>query len=192
METAREMAEMKKAIRQLQQQVASLTEYQRCRDCQQRRERRHGGKSQHNTQERGVAGAVKWFSHRRAYGFLTTTDGRDIFVHRSALPSQQTRHFQGGAAVIFAVRRTRKGPEATGVRLADDGRNYTAATSSHTHRDGQRRDGQRRIQIQGDGLFSLFSLLNLSGTLLILFIQAIFYLFSNFNAFLYQIFIFLP
>ena len=32
-----------------------------------------------------MKGTVKWFNDRKGYGFIEGEDGKDVFVHRSAL-----------------------------------------------------------------------------------------------------------
>jgi CspA family cold shock protein len=30
-------------------------------------------------------GTVKWFSNQKGYGFITTEDGKDVFVHHTSI-----------------------------------------------------------------------------------------------------------
>jgi CspA family cold shock protein len=33
-----------------------------------------------------MKGTVKWYDYRKGYGFIQGEDGKEIFVHRTALP----------------------------------------------------------------------------------------------------------
>ncbi|MCH9814833.1 MAG: cold shock domain-containing protein [Actinomycetia bacterium] len=63
-------------------------------------------------------GAVRWFDAEKGYGFLTTDDGEDVFVHIKALP-QGTTDLQQGPRVDFSVAEGRKGKQALSVTVQD-------------------------------------------------------------------------
>jgi len=35
-----------------------------------------------------MKGKVKWYNPRKGYGFIAGEDGKDIFVHRTAIPEE--------------------------------------------------------------------------------------------------------
>jgi cold shock CspA family protein len=74
------------------------------------------GKSKHSAPPPPTTGTVKWFSADKGYGFLTTDQGGDVFVHVAALADGRTT-LPPGEQVYFGVREGRKGPEATDVHL---------------------------------------------------------------------------
>ena len=63
-------------------------------------------------------GAVRWFDAEKGYGFLTTDDGEDVFVHIKALPQGMT-DLQQGTRVDFSVAEGRKGKQALSVTVQD-------------------------------------------------------------------------
>ena len=60
-------------------------------------------------------GIVKWFDSKKGYGFITTQDGKDVFVHYSAIPGEGFRKLEQGEKVIFDLVVSRKGPQAKNV-----------------------------------------------------------------------------
>ncbi len=62
-----------------------------------------------------VEGKVKWFNPRKGYGFIGTTDGRDVFVHYSSIASEGFKTLNEGDSVLFDVAEGEKGLRATNV-----------------------------------------------------------------------------
>ncbi|CAH0192620.1 MULTISPECIES: cold shock domain-containing protein [unclassified Microbacterium] len=62
-------------------------------------------------------GTVKWFNAEKGYGFITVTDGQDVFVHYSNIEMTGFRVLEEGQAVEFTVGSGQKGPQAESVRL---------------------------------------------------------------------------
>ncbi len=60
-------------------------------------------------------GKVKWFNPRKGYGFIATTDGRDIFVHYSSISSDGYKTLAEGDPVTFEVVEGDKGLRAENV-----------------------------------------------------------------------------
>jgi len=61
-------------------------------------------------------GSVKWFNDQKEYGFITQEDGKDIFVHFSAIQGEGFRTLYEGQEVEFDVTDGPKGPQASNVR----------------------------------------------------------------------------
>jgi len=62
-------------------------------------------------------GTVKWFNDQKGFGFITSNDGRDVFVHHSAINTQGFRTLPEGAEVQFDIEKGDKGPRAINVSL---------------------------------------------------------------------------
>jgi CspA family cold shock protein len=61
-------------------------------------------------------GTVKWFNDAKGFGFLSRTNGEDVFVHFSAIQSNGFRSLQEGQAVQFNVVKGPKGWQAENVQ----------------------------------------------------------------------------
>ncbi len=60
-------------------------------------------------------GTVKWFNADKGYGFITGENGKDVFVHFSAIQSTGFRSLEEGQQVSFEVVEGQKGPQAENV-----------------------------------------------------------------------------
>ena len=66
-----------------------------------------------------ITGTVKWFNDSKGYGFLTRQDdGKDDFVHHSAMVGTGCKSLVEGQKVTFEVQQGQKGPAASDVQLA--------------------------------------------------------------------------
>jgi len=68
--------------------------------------------TEHNT------GTVRWFNAEKGYGFISRSDGTDVFVHQSAILSEGYRTLQEGQQVEFDVEESPKGLKAANVRAS--------------------------------------------------------------------------
>ena len=62
-----------------------------------------------------IIGTVKWFNAHKGYGFIEQSEGEDVFVHYSALPSEGYRSLDEGQRVEFSVEHGPKGLQASNV-----------------------------------------------------------------------------
>jgi len=60
-------------------------------------------------------GAVKWFNESKGFGFITTDEGSDIFVHFSSIKGDGFKTLAEGDAVSFDIEKGPKGPRAINV-----------------------------------------------------------------------------
>jgi len=63
-----------------------------------------------------MTGLVKWFNESKGFGFISPEDGsKDVFVHFSAIQSDDFKTLYDGQKVSFSVESGAKGPAAANV-----------------------------------------------------------------------------
>ena len=62
-----------------------------------------------------VTGKVKWFNAEKGCGFITTDEGKDVFVHYSAIQTDGFKTLDDGEAVSFEVVQSDRGEQAANV-----------------------------------------------------------------------------
>lgn len=61
-----------------------------------------------------MKGTVKFFNEGKGFGFIAGEDGKEVFVHKSALEEGVTLHDKD--SVTFDVEQGDKGPKAVNVK----------------------------------------------------------------------------
>lgn len=64
-----------------------------------------------------MIGIVKWFDDAKGYGFIESEEGRDVFVHHSAIQDSGFRSLSEGQKVKFDVTQGPKGDQASNVQI---------------------------------------------------------------------------
>ena len=96
---------IKTAFRTLERR---LQDYARCQ---------RGDVKIHAAPEEGV---VSKLALEEGYGFLTASDGREIYFHRNSVLNQGFLHLREGTAVTFVEEQGEKGPQASTVRILEE------------------------------------------------------------------------
>lgn len=60
-------------------------------------------------EKQAVKGTVKWFNAKRGFGYLTSSEGEDVFVHYSAINGDGFKTLNEGAEVTFDIDRDDQG-----------------------------------------------------------------------------------
>ena len=60
-------------------------------------------------------GSVKWFNDAKGYGFITTDENEDVFVHHSEIQGLGFKSLEEDQRVEFTVEKTDKGLQAKGL-----------------------------------------------------------------------------
>jgi len=60
-------------------------------------------------------GKVKWFNESKGFGFITSEDGGDYFVHYSSIEGNGFKSLAEGDSVSFETEKSPKGPRAINV-----------------------------------------------------------------------------
>ena len=61
-------------------------------------------------------GRIKWYSEKKRYGFITTEEGEDLFLHQKGIKEYGHFGLQKDDPVTFDIRDTDKGKQAVNVR----------------------------------------------------------------------------
>ena len=64
-----------------------------------------------------ASGTVKWFNNTKGFGFITSEDGTDAFVHYSDIEGDGFKTLDEGTAVEFELTQGEKGAKALNVRM---------------------------------------------------------------------------
>jgi cold shock protein len=62
-----------------------------------------------------LQGTVKWFSDSKGFGFITTEDSNDVFVHHTSIQGTGFKTLSEGDKVSFDTEQGPKGPKAINV-----------------------------------------------------------------------------
>jgi len=62
-----------------------------------------------------VNGTVKWFNDEKGFGFIAQDNGKDVFVHFSAIKMDGRRSLAEGQAVTMKVAQGERGLQAEDV-----------------------------------------------------------------------------
>jgi CspA family cold shock protein len=63
-------------------------------------------------------GKVRFYDEEKGFGFISTDDGQDVFLHATALPAG-TPAPKTGTRLEFGVADGKRGPQALSVRVLD-------------------------------------------------------------------------
>ena len=63
-------------------------------------------------------GKVKFYDDEKGFGFISSDDGQDVFLHASALPAGTTG-IKAGTKLEFGIADGKKGAQALSVRVLD-------------------------------------------------------------------------
>ena len=62
-----------------------------------------------------MQGKVKWFNAEKGYGFIEGQDGKDVFVHFSAITGEGFKTLDEGQSVTFDIVEGARGKQAANV-----------------------------------------------------------------------------
>jgi len=67
-----------------------------------------------------LTGRVKWFNDTKGFGFIEQEDGKDIFVHYTAILDEGFKSLKEGQVVKYEVANGPKGLQARNVTIEKD------------------------------------------------------------------------
>ena len=66
-------------------------------------------------------GKIKKLVKERGFGFISDTDGRELFFHSSGLVGTTFESLRGDESVTFEIESSEKGPRATQINVTQEG-----------------------------------------------------------------------
>ena len=61
-----------------------------------------------------MKGTVKWYNAMKGFGFIEVEEGKDVFVHKTAIP--EGTYLNDGDKVEFETEDSERGPQAINVK----------------------------------------------------------------------------
>ncbi|UCD14326.1 MAG: cold shock domain-containing protein [Thermoplasmatales archaeon] len=61
-----------------------------------------------------MKGTVKWYNPRKGYGFIQGEDGKDVFVHQTAIPMGTDLYEED--SVEYEIENSERGPQAKNIK----------------------------------------------------------------------------
>ena len=61
-----------------------------------------------------MEGKIKWYNPRKGFGFIVGEDGKDIFIHRTDIPTDV--ELNEDDPVEFEIEQSERGPKAINVK----------------------------------------------------------------------------
>lgn len=92
------------------------------------------------------SGKVKWYDAEKGFGFLSQSDGPDVYVHADALPEGVTT-LKAGTRVEFGIAQGRRGDQALQVRVID-----APASVSRNQAQARRKSPEDMVPIVEDAI----------------------------------------
>ena len=65
-------------------------------------------------------GEVRWFNARKGFGFITASNGDDVFLHQKEIRLGNRRSLKPGQQISFDIVQGDKGPQASNIDVVDE------------------------------------------------------------------------
>ena len=65
-------------------------------------------------------GKVKWFNAEKGFGFITNSEGKDVFVHYSSINSDGFKTLEQGQTVTYDIIESDRGQQASNVTVVNE------------------------------------------------------------------------